>query len=121
LDALYYIILILFVLVCLMLVGIILMQSSKSGGMGSAMTGNALNTAFGGEAADKLLVKITGVLAGLFMILAISLNVLSTPGSVNSGASPSDSILDRNKLDTVAPIINVPIGSEVKESEKDSL
>ena len=32
------------------------MQSSKTGGMGSAMTGNVLNSAFGGEAADKLLV-----------------------------------------------------------------
>ena len=120
-DALYYIILILFVLICLMLVGIILMQSSKSGGMGSAMTGNALNTAFGGQAADKLLVRITGVLAALFMIFAISLNVLSTPGSINTGSSQSDSILDRNKLDSVTPILEVPVGIEVKESQKDSL
>ncbi len=120
-DALYYIILILFVLICLMLVGIILMQSSKSGGMGSAMTGNALNTAFGGQAADKLLVRITAVLAALFMIFAISLNVLSTPGSINAGSSQSDSILDRNKLDSVTPILEVPVGIEVKESQRDSL
>ena len=52
-----------------MLVGIILMQSSKSGGMGAAMTGNALNTAFGGQGADKLLVRITAFLATLFLIL----------------------------------------------------
>jgi protein translocase SecG subunit len=97
------------------------MQSSKSGGMGSAMTGNALNTAFGGQAADKLLVRITAVLAALFMIFAISLNVLSTPGSINAGSSQSDSILDRNKLDSVTPILEVPVGIEVKESQRDSL
>jgi len=121
LNALYYIILILFVLVCLMLVGIILMQSSKSGGMGSAMTGNALNSAFGGQTADKLLVRMTAVLAALFMIFAISLNVIPTPGSINSSSSGSDSILDRNKIETSDPVINVPVGNDIKESKNDSL
>jgi len=122
LNALYYIILILFVLVCLMLVGIILMQSSKSGGMGSAMTGNALNSAFGGQGADKLLVRITAVLAALFMIFAISLNIIPTPGSVNSSAPGSNSILDRNKTETTkSPVINVPVGNDIKESKNDSL
>ena len=79
-SALYYIIIFLFVIVCLLLVGIILMQSSKTGGMGAGIAGNAaLNTAFGGQGADKLLVKITTVLATLFMLLSIVLNVLSTP------------------------------------------
>ena len=32
-----------------------------------------------------------------------------------------DSILDRNKLDSVRPILEVPVGNEVKESQKDSL
>ena len=95
------------------------MQSSKSGGMGSAMAGNALNSAFGGETADKLLVKITAVLASLFMILAISLNVLSTPGSINS--SSDNSILDRNKLKSTEDIIQVPSSNNIKESESDSL
>ena len=79
-GALYYIIIFLFVIVCLLLVGIILMQSSKTGGMGAGIAGNAaLNTAFGGQGADKLLVKVTTVLATLFMALSIILNVLSTP------------------------------------------
>ena len=120
-NALYYIILVLFVLVCLMLVSIILMQSSKTGGMGSAMTGNALNTAFGGQGADKLLIRITAVLASLFMIFAITLNVLSTPGSIQTRTSTNDSILDRNKLEGVDNIIQVPIDNEIKESKQDSL
>ena len=120
-GALYYIVIFIFVLICLLLVGIILMQSSKSGGMGSAMAGNALNTAFGGQAADKLLVRITAVLASLFMIFAISLNVIPTPGSINAPTGINDSIMDRNKPETVDPVIKVPIGNTIKEFENDSL
>ena len=89
--------------------------------MGSAMAGNALNTAFGGQAADKLLVRITAMLASLFMIFAISLNVIPTPGSINAPTSSSNSIMDRNRLETVDPVIKVPIGNTIKQSENDSL
>ena len=66
-----YICLIVFILVCVMLIGIILLQSSKSG-MGAGLGGNtALNSAFGSAEADKLLIKITTGLAVLYMILAI--------------------------------------------------
>ena len=80
-DALYYVVISLFVVICIMLVVIILLQSSQTGGMGSAIAGNAFNAAFGGQGADKLLVRITTVLAVIFMSLAIVLNVLPTPGS----------------------------------------
>ena len=111
-DALYYIIIFIFVLVCLMLVGIILMQSSQSGGMGSALGGNALNNALGGQGADKLLVRITTVLATSFMLLALLLNVLSTPGSNEISTVNSDSILNRNKLETIDNTITVPSESK---------
>ena len=120
-DALYYVVIILFVVVCLMLVGIILMQSSQSGGMGSAIAGNALNTAFGGQGADKLLVRITTFLAAGFMLLAIGLNILSTPGSNNLPTSSSNSILDRNKIDSVDGTFEIPVGKEADAIKKDSL
>ena len=101
-SALYYVVIFIFVLICLLLVGIILMQSSKTGGMGSGLAGNAaLDTAFGGEGADKLLVKITTVLATLFMVLSIILNVLST--SDDSGSSVSNESVIQGDLDAVAP------------------
>jgi len=78
------------------------MQSSKTGGMGSGLAGNAaLDTAFGGEGADKLLVKITTVLATLFMVLSIILNVLST--SDDSGSSVLQESVIQGDLDTVVP------------------
>lgn len=105
---LYYIIIFIFVLVCLSLVGIILLQSSKTGGMGAGIAGNsALNSAFGGQGADKLLVKITTVLAVLFMSLSILLNILSSPNdndfsvsskSVMQGTNPIE--LKDTKVDT---------------------
>ena len=118
-DALYYIVIFIFVLVCLMLVGIILMQSSQSGGMGSALAGNsALNNALGGQGADKLLVRITAILATVFMILALALNVMSTPGSNDLPSSSSDSILNRNKLETIDNTISVPAENQENNTEK---
>ena len=67
----FYVCLTLFILICIMLVGIILIQSSKSG-MGAGLGGNtALSSAFGSVEADKLLIKITVGLAVLYMTLAI--------------------------------------------------
>ena len=101
-SALYYVVIFIFVLICLLLVGIILMQSSKTGGMGSGLAGNAaLDTAFGGDGADILLVKITTVLATLFMVLSIILNVLST--SDDSGSSVLQESVIQGDLDTVVP------------------
>ena len=78
---LYGIAIFIFVLVCFMLMGIILVQSSKTGGMGTAMGGQAINTAFGGHGADKLLVRITSGLAVAFMVLAITIGMMDNPAS----------------------------------------
>ena len=60
-----------------LLIGIVLLQSGQ-GDMGSAMGGNTMNQAFGGEGADKLLVRITTTLAAIFMVLAISIQWFGT-------------------------------------------
>ena len=78
---LYGIAIFIFVLVCIMLMGIILLQSSKTGGMGTAMGGQAISTAFGGHGADKLLVRITSGLAVAFMVLAITIGMMDNPAS----------------------------------------
>ena len=78
---LYGIAIFVFVLVCVMLMGIILLQSSKTGGMGTAMGGQAISTAFGGHGADKLLVRITSGLAVAFMVLAITIGMMDNPAS----------------------------------------
>ena len=114
---LYGIAIFIFVLVCFMLMGIILLQSSKTGGMGTAMGGQAINTAFGGHGADKLLVKITSGLAVAFMVLAITIGMMDNPASridfsnkptlsrnEGTGNAVSTPAVDLQPIEKVAPL-----------------
>ena len=76
----------LLVLVSILLIGIILIQSGQ-GDMGSAMGGNTMNQAFGGQGADKLLVRLTTGLAVIFMVLAI---FLASSSSDDSGQNTDE-------------------------------
>ena len=67
---------VIFILICLALTVIILMQEGKSAGLG-AIAG-AADTYWGknkGRSMEGLLVKLTKILAALFMILAVILNL----------------------------------------------
>ena len=114
---LYGIAIFIFVLVCFMLMGIILLQSSKTGGMGTAMGGQAINTAFGGHGADKLLVRITSGLAVAFMVLAITIGMMDNPASridlsnkptlsrnEGTGNAVSTPTVDLQPIEKVAPL-----------------
>ena len=125
---LYGLAIFIFVAVCIMLMAIILLQSSKTGGMGAAMGGGAINTAFGGQGADKLLVRITSGLAFSFMVLAIIIGMMDNPASrIDFSNEPT---LSRNKgaadilqalpvqlqpLEKLLPADGVPANSETKE------
>ena len=82
----------LLVLISILLIGIILIQSGQ-GDMGAAMGGNTMNQAFGGQGADKLLVRITTGLAVIFMVLAISIQYFggSSTTTVNQKEDESSS------------------------------
>ena len=71
-----------YVIVCLFLILVVLLQSGKGGGMGSAFggAGSASTQVFGGAGAGNVLTKITSVCAALFMILSAALAYLSSPG-----------------------------------------
>ena len=101
---LYGVAIFIFVIVCIMLMGIILLQSSKTGGMGTAMGGQAINTAFGGHGADKLLVRMTSGLAVIFMVLAMIIGMMDNPASrIDFSKEPT---ISRNK--GKANVENVP-------------
>ena len=71
---LYSIVLFIFVIICLLLVGIILLQTSQTGGMGSIGGGNSyLEGALGGQGADSLLLRTTTIFAVIFMSYIIKL------------------------------------------------
>ena len=112
---LYSVLIFLFVLVCIMLVGIILLQSSKTGGMGGAIGGqSAMNEAFGGEGADKLLVRITGGLAFTFMFLAIMISLYP----ISDNTNVDNPVIARNKDKQNSLVIPSDIENLNQDDEK---
>jgi preprotein translocase subunit SecG len=87
---LYYLVSVIYVLVCLVLILVVLLQQGKGGDMASAFGGGSSQTAFGARAGATLLTRATTVCAALFMICAIILSIISErgPGSVLSGSTP---------------------------------
>lgn len=75
-GALRIVITVIFILVCIALTVLVLMQEGKSAGLGSIS--GAAETYWGknkGRSMEGLLVKITKVLAVLFMVIAAILNL----------------------------------------------
>ena len=71
--ALKIVLTILFIVVCIALVVLVLMQEGKSAGLG-AISG-AAETYWGKNKGRSMEVKITKILAVLFMVLAVVLNL----------------------------------------------
>ena len=75
-EALRIVINIIFILVCVALTVLVLMQEGKSAGLGSIS--GASETYWGrnkGRSMEGMLVKITKILAVFFMLLAVVLNL----------------------------------------------
>ena len=68
-EALRVVINIIFILVCVALTVLVLMQEGKSAGLGSISGANK------GRSMEGMLVKITKILAVLLMLLAVVLNL----------------------------------------------
>ena len=118
---LYGVAIFIFVMICIMLMGIILLQSSKTGGMGTAMGGQAINTAFGGHGADKLLVRTTSGLAVAFMTMAIIIGMMDNPAS-RIDFNPEPVLSSKNKgaqnVLTTPPVELQPIETTLPAVEK---
>ena len=74
---LYFITLVFFMLLCLLLCTVILMQESKSSGLGASFGGEASQSLFGTSTAD-VLKKFTAWLAFVFLLSCILLSLWTT-------------------------------------------
>src|SRR4051812_26439260 len=83
----YYFIVGLYVLVCLILSMVILLQQGRGGDIANAFGGSSSQAAFGARSGATLLTKATSVAAVLFMLLALTLSIIGQrgTGSVVSG------------------------------------
>lgn len=73
---LFYIVGTAFFLVCVLLILLILIQKGRGGGLASAFGGGGAQQAFGAKTGD-VLTWATSVVFGLFLILAVCLNLLA--------------------------------------------
>ncbi|MDF2693250.1 MAG: Preprotein translocase subunit SecG [Labilithrix sp.] len=67
------------IFVCLVLMGVVLLQQGKGGGMGAAF-GGATTQVFGGRGAGNILTRATAICAAIFMLTSVSLAYLSSSG-----------------------------------------
>ena len=76
----YTFVTILYVFVCLFLILVVLLQSGKGGGLGSAFGGGTSQQIFGGAGAGNLLTRLTAGFAFAFMAMSVWLAFLSSSG-----------------------------------------
>lgn len=85
-TTLFYIFLFLFLGICALLAFVILIQESKSMGLGASFGGDSGDSLFGTSTA-AVLKKFTGYLAGIFMIVCLMLSFWSSSISRTNKAS----------------------------------
>jgi preprotein translocase subunit SecG len=83
----YYALVAIYVLVCLVLSLVILLQQGRGGDIASAFGGSSSQAAFGARAGATLLTKATSVAAVLFMLFALTLSILGQRGGTSSVVS----------------------------------
>jgi len=75
-NFLFYLTITLFIIVCLFMILLILIQKGRGGGLASAFGGAGGNTAFGSKTGD-VLTWATSVVFGVFLLLAVALNLFA--------------------------------------------
>ena len=88
---LYYLTLTIYVLVCLTLILVVLLQQGKGGSMANAFGGGASQAAFGARSGATVLSRATTVCAVLFIIGALYIGIAGQGGggsSVVGGRAP---------------------------------
>jgi preprotein translocase subunit SecG len=80
----YYVLVTVYVLVCLVLSMVILLQQGRGGDIASAFGGSSSQAAFGARSGATLLTKATSIAAVLFMLFALTLSVLGQRGGSRS-------------------------------------
>jgi len=79
----YYVIVGLYVLVCLILSLVILLQQGRGGDIANAFGGSSSQAAFGARSGATLLTKATSVAAVLFMLFALALSIIGQRGTAS--------------------------------------
>jgi preprotein translocase subunit SecG len=88
------------ILVCAMLMGVVLLQQGRGGGMGAAF-GGAGTQVFGGGGAGNILTRATAVAATIFMVNSVGLAWLSSTGDRAMKARIAQEATKKNERGTL--------------------
>jgi preprotein translocase subunit SecG len=86
------------VVVCLMLIGVVLLQSGKAADLAGAFGGMGSQTAFGPRGAQTTLSRATTIAAILFMLTSLSLSIVAT-----RRGRTGNSVLDKTSSKPTTP------------------
>jgi preprotein translocase subunit SecG len=75
------------VIVSILLMVVILMQSSKGGGLAGTFGSSSMGTVFGVRRTADFLSRSTTILATIFILLCLVINIFFLPGSAEKGES----------------------------------
>jgi preprotein translocase subunit SecG len=93
------------VLVSLLLIAVVLMQSSKGGGLAGTFGGGSVGMVFGVRRTADFLTRATQVLATAFLILSLVINLFFLP----RGTVSEESVLQRGgSTQQAAPVPQLP-------------
>lgn len=79
------------VIVCVLLIAVVLMQASKGGGLTSTFGGSNVTSMFGARRTSDFLSKSTIVLATVFLLVSLLMNLY-----ISKTTDTSESVLQKN-------------------------
>lgn len=91
---LYFFTMTLFLILCALLCGVILIQESKSSGLGASFGGEASDSLFGTSTAD-VLKRFTAWLGAIFLVSCIFLSLWTNAMGRTSTAAPQEFTLEQ--------------------------
>ena len=109
---------ILHVIMCLILIGIVLLQTGKGASMGAAF-GGASNTLFGGAGPASFLNKVTTIAAVVFMLTSFMLAVLSSRGTTSSTVLDATQTQQEQPMEQGTPTSEEESSGDEKPEEED--
>jgi preprotein translocase subunit SecG len=96
--------------ICLVLIGIVLIQGGKGAELGSAFGGGSSQTIFGGRGAATFMNKLTTGIAIAFMITSLILTVVT----VKKGSVVQSTVIPKEKSMPSSPAGVTPAANGVK-------
>ena len=107
----YYLFVTLYVIACLVLMIVILLQQGKGGDIANAFGGGASQAVFGARAGATVLTKVTTGLSAAFMVLALVLAVWGARGTSSVVGGVEGPAAPQLPAAATAPVTPPPAGT----------